>query len=220
MPQILEKTEAPQAAPTAPRGADKLNGDKLPSDKIKVWTYDDYAQLPENGAPELHTHIHYELLEGELIVSPAPNFYHQKIVSELLTVITNHIKQNALGIAVASPVDVVLSPTDTPQPDLIFISNERRGIITPANIQGAPDLVVEIISPTSDRRDRQTKWELYARSGVPFYWIVDPRLELLEEYELRGEAYYLVREWKADESFAPQLFPGLHIMLDEVFAPV
>lgn len=188
--------------------------------KIKVWTYDDYAQLPENGAPELQTHIHYELIAGELIVSPAPNFYHQKIVAELLTAIANHVKQNALGVVVTSPVDVVLSATDTPQPDLIFISNERRGIITEANVQGAPDLVVEIISPTSDRRDRQTKFELYARSGVPFYWIVDPRLQLLEEYALRGAAYETVREWKADEIFAPQLFCELRIALNDVFAPV
>ncbi len=220
MAQTLEKTETPQIAPATQRAADKLNADKLPSDKIRVWTYDDYAQLPENGAPELHTHIHYELIEGELIVSPAPNFYHQKIVIELAAQLHRHAKENGLGIVVVAPVDVVLSATDTPQPDLVFISNERRGIITPANVQGAPDLVVEIISPTSDRRDRQTKWELYARSGVPFYWIVDPRLELLEEYSLRGDVYHLVCEWKAGETFAPQLFPGLHIALSDVFAPI
>lgn len=187
------------------------------ADKIKIWTYDDYALLPENGAPELNTHISYQLVEGELIVSPAPAFWHQDISMRLSAAIHNHVVANDLGYVATAPVDVVLSPTDTPQPDIVFIAKLRRAIITDANIQGAPDLVVEIVSPTSDRRDRQTKFALYARFGVAHYWIVDPRLRLLDEYSCSGNKYETVREWRAEEVFMPRLFSGLSIPLDEVF---
>ncbi len=187
------------------------------TDKIKTWTYDDYARLPENGAAELNTHISYQLIEGELIVSPAPSFWHQDIVMRLSAALYNHVMANDLGYVATAPVDVVLSPTDTPQPDIVFIAQERRSIITDANIQGAPDLVVEIVSPTSDRRDRQTKFALYARFGVAHYWIVDPRLRLLDEYSCSGNTYETVREWRSDEVFTPRLFPELTMPLNEVF---
>lgn len=188
------------------------------TDKIKTWTYDDYARLPENGAPELNTHISYQLIEGELIVSPAPGFWHQDISMELAMRLRSYTQENDLGIVVAAPVDVVLSPNDTPQPDIVFITKERRSIISDANIQGAPDLVIEIVSPTSDRRDRQTKFALYARFGIAHYWIVDPRLRLLDEYSCSGNIYKTHREWRADEVFAPRLFPDLKIPLNEVFS--
>lgn len=187
------------------------------TDKIKTWTYDDYACLPENGAPELQTHVSYQLIEGELIVSPAPGFWHQDISMELAMRLRLHAQENDLGIVVCAPVDVVLSPTDTPQPDIVFIAKERRSIITEANVQGAPDLIVEIVSPTSDRRDRQTKFALYARFGVAHYWIVDPRLRLLDEYSCSGNTYETAREWRSDEVFTPHLFPGLEVPLNEVF---
>jgi Uma2 family endonuclease len=187
------------------------------TDKIKIWTYDDYACLPENGAPELQTHVSYQLIEGELIVSPAPAFWHQDISMRLSALIHNHVVANDLGYVATAPVDVVLSPTDTPQPDIVFISKERRAIITDANVQGAPDLVVEIVSPTSDRRDRQTKFALYARFAIAHYWIVDPRLRLLDEYSCSGNEYETVREWRSDEVFTTRLFPGLEIPLNEVF---
>jgi Uma2 family endonuclease len=216
MPQILEKSETSQPLVLEKSEFTSPVPSARADSKIKIWTYDDYARLPENGAFENLTYIHYELIEGELVVSPSPNTQHQRIIGKLFARLHPFAKQHYLGEVFLAPLDVVLSPDNSPQPDLIFVSRERRSIITDDNIQGAPDLVVEIISPTSDRRDR--KFQLYARFGIPFYWIVDPRLKLIEEYSLAGGAYRLVCEFNVNEIFQSRLFPGLEISVVEIFS--
>ncbi len=181
------------------------------TNRIKVWTYDDYAQLPDYGSHRM------ELVEGELVLSPAPNIQHQRISGNFLFALRRYVDKHHLGELFDAPVDVVLSKTDTVQPDIIFIARENRDIITTANIQGAPDLAIEIISPSSDRLDRIRKSSLYARFGIAHYWIVDPILELVEEYALSGNEYRLLREWARAETMTPRALHGLEISLDEIF---
>lgn len=181
------------------------------TERIKVWTYDDYAQLPSHGSDRL------EVVEGELHLSPAPNIRHQSISGNIFGILRNHVLQNGLGQVFSAPLDVVFSPTNTFQPDIIFVSTENKGIITAANIQGAPDLLIEIISPSSDRLDRIRKPQVYAQFDVAHFWIVDPVLDLMEEYVLSGGTYRLICERKRDEMWTPRLFPTLNITLEEIF---
>ncbi len=115
----------------------------------------------------------YELLDGELIMPPAPGTRHQRIQVNLGARLFQFVKEMGAGKVYFAPTDVVFSGTDVVQPDLVFISTERRHIITPANIQGPPDLVVEILSPATAQRDKGYKRELYARCGVEEYWMIE-----------------------------------------------
>ena len=129
-------------------------------------TYQDYLDTPGDER--------YELLDGELILVGSPNRNHQTTSMELGSRMHSFVKENDLGWVFHAPYDVLLSDSDVVQPDLLFISKEREHISTHANIQGAPDLIVEILSPSSARRDWGYKRELYARHEVKEYWIVDP----------------------------------------------
>ena len=137
----------------------------IPNPLVK-FTYEDYLNAPEDKR--------YELLDGELVMTPAPGELHQRTSILLGSQLFHFVNENSLGRVYHAPFDVVLSNTDVVQPDLLFVSNERGHIITPANIQGAPDLVVEILSPSSAERDRTFKRTLYAMHGVNEYWMVDP----------------------------------------------
>ena len=133
------------------------------------YTYEDYLNMPEGER--------YELLDGELILVASPNMAHQGNQARLGSRMFIFSEDNDLGRVFFSSTDVVLSDdsgTDVVQPDILFISKEREDIITDANVQGAPDLVVEILSPSTSRRDWKYKRELYARYGVKEYWIIDP----------------------------------------------
>lgn len=136
------------------------------------FTYQDYVLLPEDDRREL--------IEGDFYVVPTPSIMHQIVVMNLGVPLRKHVKGNRLGEVLWAPVDVVLAEDSVVQPDILFVSNERRDIFTEANIQGAPDLVVEVLSPSTADRDRQLKLSLYARFGVREYWIVDPVAESVE----------------------------------------
>ncbi len=129
-------------------------------------TYADYLKTSDDER--------YELLNGELVMAPAPREIHQYILGRLYIEMGAFIYERDLGDVYFAPTDVALSDMDVVQPDLLFVSNERNHIITPENIQGAPDLVVEILSPATAERDRTLKLDLYARHGAHEYWIVDP----------------------------------------------
>jgi Uma2 family endonuclease len=128
-------------------------------------TYDDYCNAPEDKR--------YELLDGDLVVVPAPKEAHQRVLINLSYLVLQSVKRSGVGHVYAAPFDVVLSENDVVQPDLLFISNERAHIITAENVQGAPDLVVEILSPSTADRDLFIKRSLYAKHGVQEYWLVD-----------------------------------------------
>jgi Uma2 family endonuclease len=149
-----------------------------------VWTYDDYAALPDDGN-------RYEVFDGELVMAPAPTVVHQVDLLNLIFAVRQHVKSHKLGECLAAPCDVILDERTVVQPDLIFVSNERSSIVTEKNIQGAPDLLVEVLSPSTAGRDRVVKLRLYARFGVPHYWLIDLTEKIFEVFELDGTSYRL-----------------------------
>ncbi len=153
----------------------------IPKGKI-VLTYEDYVVLPNDRN-------RYEILEGELSVTPAPSTRHQSASANLFKLLSRHIDDRALGKLFYAPIDLILDPTTILQTDLVFVSSARQHIITERAIEGVPDLVAEILSPTTSRTDRVTKAQIYARHNVPAYWIVDPDVESIEIYLLEGEAF-------------------------------
>jgi Uma2 family endonuclease len=182
----------------------------IPPGKI-VLTYDDYCELPND-------HNRYEVLEGELNVTPAPNVKHQTVSSHLHLSLGHHVLANQLGEIYAAPIDVILAPTTIVQPDLVFIGNDRRGIVTTRAIEGPPSLVIEILSLSTSRTDRTTKAQLYAKHGVPHYWLLDPDQQKIEAYELTGGEYKLVLEAQHEQNFDPPLFPGLSVPLASLWS--
>ena len=147
-----------------------------------VWTYADYAAMPDDGR-------RYELWDGELSLMPAPGLTHQGILRDLLGILNEHVKRLGLGVVFPSPVDCILADTTVLQPDLVFVANDRRAVLTDRAIEGSPTLVVEILSPSTRRADRTVKAGLYARYGVPWYWIIDPGARTLEALTLREGTY-------------------------------
>jgi Uma2 family endonuclease len=182
----------------------------IPQGKI-VLTYDDYCLLPNDCN-------RYEILDGELSVTPATRTKHQSISSHLHRILANHIVANRLGDIYAAPTDLILAPTTVVQPDLIFVGNDRRHIITERAIEGPPTLLIEILSPTTHRTDRLTKVQLYAKYQVPHYWVVDPDQRTLEAYELVIDHYDLANSARDAEAFVPSLFPGLSNQLSDLWA--
>ena len=129
-----------------------------------------------------------------------------------------HVRERRLGRILAAPIDVILADSTIAQPDIVFVRAERDSIIVRRGIEGAPDLVVEILSASSLRQDRTTKAALYARFGVPHYWIVDPDDHLVELYELSEASYRLVARHGGDEVMTAAPFPELRIRLADVWS--
>ena len=172
-------------------------------------TYADYLKTPDDER--------YELLNGELVMSPSPKEIHQFISGNLYFKIAAFVRDRSVGKVYFSPFDVVLSDTNVVQPDILFISNERAEIITPDNVRGAPDLVVEILSPATAERDRTLKLDLYARHGVKEYWIVDPDAETITVL-LRGESRFGVNgTYGEGQILQSPTLTGFSVALEEVF---
>lgn len=129
-------------------------------------TYEDYCRMPSGNR--------YELVEGDIRMTPSPSVFHQRISRRIEKVLLEWVERHELGEVLHAPIDVVLSEHNVVQPDILYVARERLGIIKEANIQGAPDLVVEILSPSDAEWDRVTKRRVYARFGVREFWIVDP----------------------------------------------
>jgi Uma2 family endonuclease len=182
----------------------------IPQGKI-VLTYDDYCLLPNDRN-------RYEILDGELSVTPAPATKHQTALGNLYRFLANYVVANQLGKLFIAPTDLILAPTTVVQPDLIFIGTDRLHVVTERAIEGAPTLVVEILSPTTHQTDRVTKAQVYARYQIPHYWLIDPDQRTLEAYELARGHYNLVASAQDAEVFAPSLFPGLSIQLSDLWA--
>lgn len=168
----------------------------------------DYWELPE-GEP-------VELIYGRLIVSPSPNLLHQAISLVLSEFLLKSSRQGG-GRAVAAPADVTLADHSIVQPDLLYIAKERREIAK-SHVEGPPDLVIEILSPSNTRRDRLEKMQLYAESGVAEYWIVDPEERHFEFY-LNRDGKYEVQPQRDDKFTSPRL-PELAINLADFWQEV
>ena len=169
-----------------------------------VLTYRDYAALPDDGR-------RYEIHEGELSVTPAPGTRHQKISIRLAATLHHHVSARGLGEVFAAPYDVILSDPTIVQPDIVFVANDRLGRISERGIEGAPTLVVEVLSPSTREADRDTKLRLYARHGVPWYWIVDPDARVVEVYRLEAGSYVLSKRIAGDEPVSAEPFADLVI---------
>jgi|OM-RGC.v1.018329288 Uma2 family endonuclease len=176
-----------------------------------ILTYDDYLQLPDDGK-------RYEILEGVLHVTPSLTTRHQRVSRNLHFILHAHVTENNLGEVFFAPLDVVFSNISVTQPDLLYVSRERQNVITEKNIAGAPDLVVEILSPSTSGVDQVTKAQVYARYGVPYYWVVDPEGKTVDEFRLERGIYMPVRRWEQNAHFTPELFPGLVVELEKVWA--
>jgi Uma2 family endonuclease len=166
------------------------------------WTYEDYLDFPDDGK-------RYEIVDGEVFVTPAPNLRHQDIVGRLYRQIADHLDLHGGGRVFIAPVDVVLSPTNVVEPDIVFVANADNDRITPANLQGPPTLAVEVLSEA--RHDRVRKRRLYAQFGVAEYWIVDPESERAEVYRLDGQTYPTPTLLEAGSALTTELLPGLSI---------
>lgn len=175
-------------------------------------TYQDYLLFPEDGN-------RHEILDGEHYVTAAPYPKHQRVLRELLFGLHSFLRQHRLGEVFSAPLDVVLSRHDVIQPDLLFISNERRPILTQKNLQGAPDLAIEILSATTRRFDEGIKLARYERFGVRECWLVDPSRATVRIYrrageQLRKEADLTVA---AGDCLTSPLLPGFELPLVEIF---
>jgi Uma2 family endonuclease len=173
-------------------------------------TYEDYCALPDDG-------LRYEIIDGALFGEPSPRRAHQRAAFRLATLLDAHVRARGLGEVYPAPFDVILDRTTVVVPDVVFIARDRLGIIAERGVEGAPDLIIETLSPGTAQRDRVAKLNSYARHGVQHYWLVDPAAKTLEALELAEGAYHLVVGVAGDDDFHPGLFPELTIPLRELW---
>jgi Uma2 family endonuclease len=171
------------------------------------WTYEDYVDFPDDGR-------RYEIVDGEVFVTPAPNTRHQDIVGLLFRRIGDHVERHGGGRVFVAPYDAVLSPTNVVQPDIVFVADADSGRITAANLQGPPTLAVEVLSEA--RHDRVRKRRLYAQFGVAEYWIVDPDGERVEVHRLAGQEYPTPTLLEAGTELTTPLLPGFAMQVAEL----
>jgi Uma2 family endonuclease len=169
--------------------------------------YSDYVCFPDDGR-------RHEIIDGEHYMNPAPSTYHQTVSKRLQYQLYTQIELRGLGVLFDAPVDVQLSDHDIVQPDLVIVLNSKKTIITPTKIKGIPDLIVEIISPSSAENDRKLKKHRYEKAGVPEYWIVDPSEHLLEQWILQGAQYGLQ---PTSDEVRPSIVDGVTVRLIEVW---
>lgn len=174
-------------------------------------TCDDYRTTPDDER--------YELLDGDLIMVAAPNLKHQEVQFRMGREVGNFIIDRSLGKLFYAPCDVVLSDTDIVQPDLLFVSRERQHLLSSGeNVQGAPDLVIEILSPATADRDRGYKRKLYGKHGVKECWLVDPTAETVSVHCQRGGALTHTGTFTRTHTLRSPLLAGLETRLDHIFS--
>lgn len=172
----------------------------------RPYTGEDLAGIPDDG-------LRYEVIGGELVVSPAPSTKHQRVSFRLSRILGDHLERVGIGEAFAAPIDAILGTHDIVQPDLVVVLQHHAERITDAGIDGAPDIVIEITSPSSQRIDRIRKSATYATFGVPEYWIVDPETETILVQTLVNGRYQTI-----EGAFRSVQLPGLVIDPSAVFA--
>ncbi len=167
-----------------------------------AWRYEDYLRLPDNG-------FRYEIVKGELIMSPAPTTRHQLMATYMVSALFDFAKKHKLGEVFSAPIDVRLGHSAAlVQPDILFIAKERLRIVKEQNIEGPPDLIVEILSPGTAVYDRQNKFQAYAAAGVREYWLVDPDGCTVEVNVLRGQAYAPLGSFGPADQMRSEVLPG------------
>jgi Uma2 family endonuclease len=185
----------------------------LPNPRGVKLTYDDFVLFPDDG-------LRHELIDGEHYVTPSPNTKHQRVSYNLTLQLGKWLEQHPVGRLFFAPLDVVFSQSDVVEPDLLYMSSARAAEIeTTANIRGVPELVVEIGSPSTRRRDETVKRSLYERAGVTEYWVVDPELDVIRVYRRDGERFARPQELstEAGDVLTTPLLPGLDLALADIF---
>jgi Uma2 family endonuclease len=175
-------------------------------------TYDDFVLFPDDGK-------RHELIDGEHYVTASPNMRHQQISINLTLMIGSWLEAHPQGRWFYAPFDVVFSKFDVVEPNILYVSNERSNVLTAPNVQGAPDLLIEIGSPSTRQRDETMKRRLYERSNVVEYWIVDPDIEVVRAYRRSGDGFARLSELsrEADDVLTTVLMPGLGLPLARIF---
>ena len=176
------------------------------------FTYEDYINLPESEERR------YELIAGEIHMVPSPTPNHQSCVFRLAKVLDDFVLEHELGSVHIAPLDVVLSKEDVLQPDILFISKGRESIITERNIQGAPDLVVEVLSPGTADRDRTLKRTRYLKFGVREYWIVDPESKSIEVLKAGQSDFETVRVYSEGATATSPILEGIQVDVTTILA--
>ncbi|MCL4512806.1 MAG: Uma2 family endonuclease [Candidatus Eremiobacteraeota bacterium] len=175
-----------------------------------LFNYYDYFLLPDDGK-------RYQIIEGELFMTPPPGTFHQNSVTQLTKILAQYLDKNPIGKVFCSPTAVILSDIHVVEPDLVYVSNEKRSLIKERGIFGSPDLMVEVLSKGNKKTDRIVKFKLYAQFKVPHYWMVDPIEKTMEMYELGKKEYQLIIKKHGSERITPSLFPGLEFSLKELW---
>jgi len=176
--------------------------------QAKRWTYEEYYKLDDDRR--------YEIIDGNLLMAPSPDLWHQDWLGNLYVILKRHVAKSKAGRVFMAPCDVVLDAENTVQPDLIFVSAGRAQILQHRAIFGAPDLLVELVSPSGVRRDRYVKKDLYARFGVTEYWIGDPANRSMEILTLKGGSYKLHCAANEKGSLTSLVLAGLEFDLADI----
>src|SRR5216683_2243177 len=185
--------------------------DWVPGPPQGSWTYDDYAALPDDGR-------HYEIVNGVLVMGPAPSPDHQSIAVRLSHYLFVHAELAGLGRVFAAPIDVELGPKNVFQPDVIVLLNAHLYRVAAKRIIGAPDLVVEVASPSTAAYDRLTKYEEYARAGIAEYWIVKPTTYTVEVLVVENGKYRSLGMFSGQQTLPSRVVPGLPVRVEQFFA--
>jgi Uma2 family endonuclease len=175
-------------------------------------TYEDYLELPNDGK-------RYEIIEGELFVNPSPFTRHQRIVGRFFAALDRYFEQNGGGEAFVAPLDVVLTDDSIVQPDVIVVTAVRSACVGEKNINGAPDIVIEVISDGSRRSDEIVKRKLYERHGINEYWIADPAIDVVKIYRRSGDVFIRAAEISAETGgeLTSPLLPGFALDVNVIF---
>jgi Uma2 family endonuclease len=179
---------------------------------LKRLTYDAYLAMPEMKQ-------RYSILDGELVMAAAPNPSHQAIVIEIALKLTPFVRERQLGRVFVTPLDVVIrrEPLRTRQPDVMVMGQELRAIIGPQVIEGAPDLVIEMLSPTHTRQELQGKLDDYRTIGVREVWVVSPEARTVEVLQLASGAMQRLGLYGLGDLLASQVLPDLRLTVDDIF---
>lgn len=184
-------------------------GEAITPAKIPL-TWAEYRGLPDDGR-------RYELIEGDLFVTPAPASFHQTVSRRLQHAMMTQLEDTGIAEVFDAPIDVHLSETSIVQPDLALVRLARTGVVSRRGIEGAPDLIVEILSPGTADRDRYLKRALYARHSVPEYWIVESERGGIELHRVTPSGYELTRRFDRASTLTSPEFPELSIPLEPIF---
>jgi Uma2 family endonuclease len=184
-----------------------------PADPGMKLTYDDFLLFPDDG-------MRHELIDGEHYVTPSPNLRHQEISGDLFGLMWTYLQAHPIGRLFHAPFDVVFSHFDVVEPDLLYVSNETAArVLTAQNVRGTPDLVVEIGSPGTRKRDETIKRRLYERSGVKEYWIVDPEVDVVRVFRDDDGQFHQAVELSREsgDALTTALLPGFEIAFTRLF---